>query len=207
MSQSHWPSGLRGGLSRALVFCREPVFAADGSVTLILNSNQHNDSLPIGLGFSHRAITMATAPTADGAYKLSAGPIYKPPGYGAEVGSWIGNEDPCIFQQCLPGSKSECGWHILTHQFGPGAPDGVMACNGVAYSRELAGPWTWVNSSAYDKQVPTTSGKPIVLTNRERPHVLMEDGVPRFLYNGAAIAEYGGEAGHTFTMVTRTRKW
>jgi hypothetical protein len=185
---------------------REPVFAADGSVTLILNSNQHNDSLPIGPGFSHRAISMATAPAADGPYKLSSGPIYKPPGYGEEVGDWIGSEDPCIFQQCLPGSESDCGWHILTHQFGPGAPDGALACNGVAYSRELAGPWTWVNTSAYDKRVPTTGDKPIVLTNRERPHVFMEDGVPRFLYNGAAIAEYGGEAGQTFTMVTRTRK-
>ena len=37
---------------------------------------------------------MATAPAADGPYKLSPGPIYKPPGYGAEVGDWIGNEDP-----------------------------------------------------------------------------------------------------------------
>ena len=63
---------------------------------------------------------MATAPAADGPYKLSSGPIYKPPGYGAEVGDWIGNEDPCIFKQCLPGSESDdCGWHILTHQFGP----------------------------------------------------------------------------------------
>ena len=70
----------------------------------------------------------------------------------------------------------------------------------------MAGPWTWVNTSAYDKRVPTTGGKPIVLTNRERPHVFMEDGVPRFLYNGAAIASAGGEAGQTFTMVTRTRK-
>ena len=41
----------------------EPVFAPNGSVTLILNSNQHNNSLPIGPGFSHRGITMATAPT------------------------------------------------------------------------------------------------------------------------------------------------
>ena len=111
-----------------------------------------------------------------------------------------------IFKQCLPGSESDCGWHILTHQFGPGAPDGAMACNGVAFARELAGPWTWVNTSAYDKRVPTTGGKPIVLTNRERPHIFMEDGVPRYLYNGAAIASAGGEAGQTFTMVTRTRK-
>ena len=101
--------------SAAVLLGREPVFAADGSVTLILNSNQHNDSLPIGPGFSHRAITMATAPAADGPYKLSSGPIYKPPGYGEEVrvatagravtvadfndrceqvGDWIGNEDP-----------------------------------------------------------------------------------------------------------------
>ena len=71
-----------------------------------------------------------------------------------------------IFKQCLPGSESDCGWHILTHQFGPGAPDGAMACNGVAFARELSGPWTWVNTSAYDKRVPTTGGKPIVLTNR-----------------------------------------
>ena len=119
-----WPLVIRAAgwsaeQSAAVLLGREPVFAADGSVTLILNSNQHNDSLPIGPGFSHRAISMATAPAADGPYKLSSGPIYKPPGYGAEVGDWIGNEDPCIFKQCLPGSESDCGWHILTHQFGP----------------------------------------------------------------------------------------
>ena len=40
----------------------EPWFEADGSVTLILNSNQHDYRLPIGQGFSHRGIAMARAP-------------------------------------------------------------------------------------------------------------------------------------------------
>ena len=76
------------------------------------HSLQHNDSLPIGDGFSHRAITMATAPSAFGPYTLASAPIFEPPGYGAEVGKWVGDEDPCIFKQCAPGSSSECAWHI-----------------------------------------------------------------------------------------------
>jgi hypothetical protein len=57
----------------------EPVFAADGSVTLILNSNQHNNTLPIGQGFSHRGIAMATAPTWRGPFTLSDDVLFKPP--------------------------------------------------------------------------------------------------------------------------------
>ena len=101
-----WPLVIRAAgwpaeQSAAVLLGREPVFAADGSVTLILNSNQHNDSLPIGPGFSHRAISMATAPAADGPYKLSSGPIYKPPGYGAEVRVATQGYDRCRLQRSL----------------------------------------------------------------------------------------------------------
>lgn len=57
----------------------EPVFAPDGSVTLILNSNQHNNSLPIGSGFSHRGIALAHAPSWRGPFTLSADVLFKPP--------------------------------------------------------------------------------------------------------------------------------
>ena len=75
---------------------------------------------------------------------------------------------------------------------------------------ELAGPWTWINGSAYNKTVPLlqdstgASGARGVgglnLARRERPHVLMQGGVPRYLFNGA---EYEAR---TFTMVTRTKR-
>jgi hypothetical protein len=102
----------------------EPVFARDGSVTLILNSNQHNNSLPIGPGFSHRGITLATAPTWKGPFALADDVLFKPPNgdgvtkWGPETGLWIGDEDPCVFKQCHPLNTTDCAWHILTHQFG-----------------------------------------------------------------------------------------
>jgi len=197
----------------------EPVFdPADGSVTLILNSNMHDNTLPIGTDFSTRAISAATAPDAFGPFTMSEGPIYKPPGFGPEVGAWIGNEDPGVFQQCSPANKSDCAWHILTHQFGPGAPgdsSGVAdpnACNGHAVARSLSTKkeaWTWVDTAAYNKTVPlrgsqgetSSSSKVLELGRRERPHVFMEGGVPRYLYNGAAWRN-----GTTFTMVTKTVK-
>ena len=100
----------------------EPVFEANGSVTLILNSNQHDYRLPIGTGFSHRGIAMASAPSWNGPFKMSSDVLFKPPNadgvtpWGLEKNLWIGDEDPCVFKQCVPGSEVDCAFHILTHQ-------------------------------------------------------------------------------------------
>ena len=45
-----------------------------------------------------------------------------------------------------------------------------------------------VNGSAYNRTVPLQGGAPpLHLVQRQRPHIHMEDGVPRYLYNGGAL--------------------
>jgi len=58
-----------------------------------------------------------------------------------------------------------------------------------------------VHGSAYNRTVELASGGSLRLQRRQRPHVFMEGGVPRYLYNGVMLA-----SGETFTMVQQTRK-
>lgn len=44
-------------------------------------------------------------------------------------------------------------------------------------------------------------GGMVQLLQRQRPHVHMEDGVPRYLYNGGMLQD-----GTTFTMVMETKR-
>ena len=169
----------------------EPVFLANGSVVLILNSNQHDNHLPIGKGFANRSISMATAPSLLGPYRLlESGPLF------STDTEQIGDEDPGIFRQCSERAPEDCAWHILTHQFGAGVPG---QCNGHAYSKTIEGPWMWSIEHAYNLTAELQDGHTFSVVRRERPHVLSIDGVPRYLYNGVSTDE--AEPGAQWTMV------
>ena len=124
-------------------------------------------------------------------------------------------QDPCIFQQCITGNSTgsspatrECAWHILTHQFGAGVPG---QCAGHAFSRNLTNGWLWAIEAPYNLTVEVAEQKgkegagvqQIRLLRRERPHIFMVDGSPRYLYNG--VSEDNGVAGKQWTMVTELR--
>ena len=58
-----------------------------------------------------------------------------------------------------------------------------------------------MNGSAYNRTVPLQGGGALQLVQRQRPHVHMEGGVPRYLYNGGMLQD-----GTTFTMVMQTKR-
>eukprot|EP00041_Stephanoeca_diplocostata_P018805 m.397379 g.397379 ORF g.397379 m.397379 type:complete len:424 (-) comp21128_c0_seq1:258-1529(-) len=81
--------------------------------------------------------------------------------------------------------------HMLFHGFYDVFPGGH------AWSRDGLSQWEFSSTPAYTFDA-VLDGVSVVLEQRERPQVLVEDGVLKVLYNGARVS---GEE-HTFTLAT-----
>eukprot|EP01046_Picozoa_sp_COSAG06_P026725 COSAG06_NODE_2316_length_7094_cov_4.313796_1_plen_476_part_10 len=93
-------------------------------------------------------------------------------------------EDPGLFRD------ARGNFHILSHWF-------RNTKGGHAFSRDGLN-WHFAGD-AYDSSLEWDDGSHEILGRRERPQVLVIDGVPSVLFNGASMPRLGG-MDHTFTL-------
>ena len=149
-----------------------PVFAADGSVSIMFKGPDNNTEASI-----------ATAPHWRGPYTLAHVNVFAK--YYAEN---ITNED-CYMWVAPDGTL-----HALSHRMSP-SDRGSFVSGGHAFARTID-EWHYALTPAYTDELALTGGGSYKLRRRERPQLMMgADGQPRYLYNGVMPA-----SGNAFTF-------
>jgi hypothetical protein len=165
-----------------------PVFEAGGKALAVMfrswcspsNKTHCENTAP---GFNETSIGIARSPSGwDGSLKGMAWNITQTPLFDAQT------EDPYIW------IDRRGNYHALFHHcFWPKIPG---ASGGHAFSSDGEN-WEYSRTQSYGPKILQTDGTWIG-ANRERPHVLLEDGEPAFLYS-AVIVESSSVDGVNYT--------
>jgi len=126
-------------------------------------------------------IGIAKAPSYDGTYTRQDAPLCD--------GKDCLNEDPFMYQD------QNGNFHAIFHFLGP---NGGFSCRKVlgkwkgcdigshAYSPNGLSNWTFSKTIAYNATVQWTDGSSTTMSRRERPQLVLKDGLPAFLSNGVS---------------------
>ena len=150
-----------------------PIFAEDGSVTLMFKGPDNNTEASI-----------AVAPHWKGPYTLAYVNVFAR--YYAEN---VTNED-CYMWRAPDGT-----FHALSHRMSPADRTGFVS-GGHAFARSLDD-WHYALTPAYTDDVQLADGSVYKLQRRERPQLVFgTDGEPQYLYNGVVPSN----GGNSFTF-------